>query len=320
MADPAFERILVTGGTGFIGRYVVDLLLREGFRPLITTFTGRSLTENKVLSDIDVVKLDLTDASSTNDLVQTYRPQIVINLAGATGHDDPTGTRCHAINFNGTVNLLNALDRNGVGRVILLGSAAEYGDQSTPFTEAMPAQPASEYGCSKAKATSFAMGMHAANEFPVTVLRVFSAFGYGQPAKMFLSQLITHGLQNRHFKMSDGLQKRDYVHAADVAIAIRAAVTVENAVGKTINIASGRATVLRELALQVWDLCGADKGLLEIGSVEKTGDDGFDTEADITLAEQILGWLPQNSILDEPGKHFALPELIRQMKECADGQ
>ena len=315
MADPALERILVTGGTGFIGRYVVDLLVRDGFRPLVTTFSGRSVDDHAAISNIDVIKLDLTDRPGITDLVETYRPHVVINLAGATGHDDPTGRMCHAVNYVGTANLLNALNRCGVGRVILLGSASEYGRQRTPFREGMPTLPESPYGISKAQATSLACGMHEATGFPAIVLRVISAFGHAQPSKMFLPQLVTHGLLSRGFKMSDGLQKRDYVYAGDVAIAIRKAMTAQNAVGRTINIAGGQGIALKELALKVWDLCGADKGLLQIGALDKTGDDGVDTEADISLAERLLGWRPASSILPEDGMHFALPDLVRRMRQ-----
>ncbi len=313
MSSPAFERILVTGGTGFVGRYVLDFLTRDGVRPLVTTITGKSIGDTP-RGNLDLVKLDLTDSAKTNELVENYRPKIVIHLAGATGHDDPTGAICHAVNFTATVNLLKALDRSGVSRVILLGSAAEYGGQPIPFPEDMPARPVSHYGISKARASETALAMHLANGFPVTILRVFSAFGFGQPDKMFLSQLIKHALTNRHFKMSDGLQKRDYVHAGDVAAAIKASMTADTTIGRIINIASGRGTVLKDLARTVWDLCGADHRLLDIGSRAKTGDDGFDTEADISVAEKILGWRPENSILPADGKKFALPQLIDQMK------
>ncbi len=317
MSHPPFDRILVTGGTGFIGRYVVNMLVRDGFRPLVTALARRAFENNEYLHEVDIVNLDLTDSTKTNELIESYRPHGVVHLAGATGHNDATGEICHAVNFIGTVNLLKALERCSVRRVIILGSASEYGKQILPFREDMTARPVSHYGISKAKSTEAALEMNAATGFPVTILRVFSAFGYGQPAKMFLSQLINHALINQHFKMSDGLQKRDYVYAGEVAAAIKGSLFTENSIGRIFNIASGRGTVLKELAETVWDVCGADRSLLEIGSIEKTGDDGFDTEADISLADRILGWRPLNSILPTEGKNFALPEMIRQMKSRA---
>ncbi|MBK8467147.1 MAG: NAD(P)-dependent oxidoreductase [Chloracidobacterium sp.] len=305
MSNPANTRILVTGGTGFIGRYVVDLLSSDGLDPLVTTFN--ETTPN-------AVNVDLTHVEQVNDLVQSYKPKIVLHLAGVTGNADPTGSIYDEVNFKGTVNLLKAIEKTGVTRVILLGTAAEYGDQPTPFCEDMPGKPISHYAVSKAKANQFALDLHAANGFPVTILRVFTAYGLGQPHKMFFPQLVTCGLLNKHFKMSDGLQKRDFIFVEDVAAAIVQSITAENAIGRIINIAGGQGVALRDVARKVWEICSADDDLLDIGAREKSGDDVFDTEADISLAAEILNWRPGPGILSEPDDFSRLKETIRKMK------
>jgi len=314
MSHPAKTRILVTGGTGFIGRYVVDLLISDGFSPLITKF--KEIAPGN--SNVDAVEVDLTDPTQTKDLIKSYKPQIVLHLAGVTpGHDDPTGSIYHNVNFTGTVNLLNALNNTGVSRLIMLGTAAEYGNQPIPFREDMPASPVSQYALSKAKANKFALDMHAANGFPVTILRVFTAYGFGQPDKMFFSQLIKCALLNQHFKMSDGSQKRDFVHIEAVVAAIKASMSADDAVGRIINIAGGQGIALRDLAQHVWKICGADDDRLDIGSRDKTGDDSFDTEADISLAAAILNWHPGPAILSESGESRALTETISRMRAAS---
>ena len=163
----------------------------------------------------------------------------------------------------------------------MLGSASEYGNQAIPFTEAMPLRPVSDYAVSKVEANRYAVEMNLASGLPVTILRVFTAYGFDQPDKMFLSQLLNHALLNRNFKMSDGEQKRDFVHVDDVSSAILVAMTAENVVGRVINIAGGRGIALKDIARHVWKICKADPELLEIGAREKTRDDCFNTEADI---------------------------------------
>jgi len=296
----ASERILITGGGGFIGRSVAESLRADGLNPLVTTFSQKH--ERSTL-----INVNLVDHEQANDLVQNYRPQIMLHLAGVTGNADPTGKIYDDVNFTGTVNVLKALEKYGVSRVILLGTAR------TPFREDMLASPVSDYGLSKVKANQFALDMHAKGGFPVTILRVFTAYGYRQPKKMFLSQLIRHGLLKQNFKMSDGLQQRDFVHIDDVLAAIRTSMNAENAIGRIINIAGGKGVRLRDVAEKVWELCGADRSLLEAGSIEKSGDDSFDTEADISLAREILDWAPGAGILSSDDGYSRLREMIRKI-------
>lgn len=313
MSDPMFERVLVTGGTGFMGRYVVSSLVSSGYRPLVTTLNADRADLDE--QDIDLVDLDLTDIKGTIDLIDSYRPQALIHLAGATGHDDPTGQRCYDLNYTATVAMLEHLSTTNVERVVMLGSAAEYGDQPVPFSEEMPASPISPYGVSKAKATKAAMTLFAETNFPVTVLRVFSVFGHGQPSHMFLSQLIRHALAGTNFKMSDGEQKRDYVFAGDVATAVLSSLITNRSIGRMINIGSGVGVPLKEIAHAVWQICDADPTRLEMGALDKNGDDGIDTEADITLAEELLDWRPSASILPAVDRNYLLPELVSEMRQ-----
>lgn len=306
----AAKRILVTGGTGFIGRYAVERLRTQGPEPLVTTSGEPATTEN---DGNGLIALDLTDAAATERVISSNKPDLVLHLGGITG-SGTSGDRCHAVNYVGTVNLLKALEKTAFSRVILLGTAAEYGHQSRPYREEMITQPVSPYAVSKAKANEFALEMHSRSGFPVTILRVFTAYGYGQPRKMFLSQLVTHALLRQRFNMSDGQQLRDFIFVGDVVDAILAAIATERSVGRAINIAGGRGIALKDLAEKVWDLCAADPEMLQIGSLEKTGDDVFDTEADISLAAELLGWRPATPFIGDAANGHPLVEMIERMK------
>ena len=318
MSHPVFERILVTGGTGFIGRHMVRRLLSDGHRPLVSVSNG----ENSVQilpAGIDTVELDVTDAAQVQRLVNSYRPSFVIHLAGTTGHNDPNGEKCRSMNLEATITLVDALCETDLKRLVLIGSAAEYGNQPVPFREDMQLLPSSHYGRSKAEANLYALGKWSTTGFPVTVLRVFTAFGIGQPQKMFLSQLISNAVSNTPFEMSDGLQKRDFVYIDDVVDAIVRSLDTEAAIGKSINIGSGHGIRLRDLARAVWAACGSDPDVLRIGARPKSGDEAFDTEADIQLAEQILAWKPGAQIVGDNKPGSVLSKVISGMKSQQAG-
>lgn len=304
------KRILVTGGTGFIGHYVVGRLRSQGLEPIVTTSSG----DLPCAHPFDAISLDLTDEMAIERVISSVRPEIVLHLGGVTG----AGTspeRCHSVNYIGTVNLLKALGNSDLARVVLLGTAAEYGDQKTPFREKMAVKPVSAYALSKARANEFALGLFQQHGFPVTILRVFTAYGPGQPRKMFLSQLISHALLNQCFKMSDGDQRRDLVYVGDVSKAITDAMRAPKALGRIINIAGGQAIRLRDLARRVWTACGGDLNLLQIGSLDKASDDAFDTEADISLAAELIGWRPETPFIGRAEPGHPLFDMIDRTRE-----
>lgn len=288
---PTFDhqRILITGGSGFIGRALVKTLISGGSRPLVL---DRNAPEQENYGDLGIARVDLLDRPAVGILIDNFRPDLVFHLAGVNVRDDPTGSRNDETNFHSTASMLEQLSAAGTRKVVMMGTAAEYGDNPTPFREDMEPRPISHYARSKAKATAFALGLSARTGLDVTVLRTFTAYGPGQPANMFLSQLVRHALLNKRFNMSDGTQRRDFVYIDDVVNALMAASVSATTAARTINIGTGRAIKLREAAKLVWNTCRADSANLAFGSKEKVGDDKCDTLADITLASELLGWRP----------------------------
>ena len=305
-----FEKILVTGGTGFIGRYVLDRLIRQGTCPVAAARRPAAASP-----DLDFVELDITDVRRVQEIVSSVRPDAVIHLAGIAGSQDPDGTRCHDINVTGTRNLLEALSQSNCEGIVMIGSAAEYGTQKTPFREIMSPLPASPYGRSKAEATALAMEMYAESGLPVTVLRVFTAYGIGQPEKMFLPLAINHALRGIPFAMTDGSQRRDHVHVEDVADAVVAALETDDAVGRIINIGSGTGVKLATIAEKVWELSHADPSLLTVGEPGPDPDSRLDTEADISLAKKLLNWSPKIPLFDTSSEAGGLTRMFSHMRD-----
>ncbi|MBP9663882.1 MAG: NAD(P)-dependent oxidoreductase [Pyrinomonadaceae bacterium] len=315
MPNTPFKRILVTGGTGFIGRYVTSRLVAEGHRPVVTQL--ELPTEATDLgSDVELVGLDLRDKEHVSRLLRDLRPDVVLHLAGVTGHSDADGRICDEVNNRATAHLLDCLTHDTVTKIVILGSAAEYGPQPTPFREAMSDDPRSPYATSRSQATRYAMSLASNVRLPVTVIRLFSVFGIGQPKKMFLPQLIEHAISGREFLMTIGTQLRDFIHVEDCVSAILLAASSSEANGKIINVAGGVGHKLSDVARVVWRYSGSDPDLLRIGSIDAHNDDAFDTHADIRLAMDVLGWSPKREFISNNESAEALVEMIESVREA----
>lgn len=269
------ERVAVTGATGFIGSHLVRALESKECR----------------LTPISRAQADLTDSNSIRDILQREKPATLFHLAGTRGRNDARGAQeaCDELNFRATAALLEAAMSTGVRRIVIAGSAEEYGNQPGPLCESLPSKATTAYGISKARATAHALEMHAREGLPVTVVRPFSVYGPGQPRDMFVAEAVDQAVRHADLRMSRGEQKRDLIFVEDVVCGLVAAATAEGVEGKIINLATGQAHRLRDVAERIWEMTAA-RGRLLIGARTTAPDELYDTWADVTLARQLLGW------------------------------
>lgn len=284
--------MLITGGGGFLGSHLTRALLQRGERPLLVSRRADlGLLPTDLRDGVRGEAADLCDAGQVESLFQRERPTTVFHLAGARGRDAAAAVRCAEVNITATLRVLEAAGRHGATRIVMTGSAEEYGAQSGVLSESLPTRPASVYGITKAAGTALALAL-AEQGCPVTVLRPFTVYGPGQPDEMFLAAALKAAVEGRAFQMTEGRQRRDLVYVTDVVEALLAAAETDAAVGRVVNIGSGEGRPLCEVARLVWRLSGA-LGPLEIGARPAAAHELFDTCADITLARELLGWRPK---------------------------
>lgn len=292
----AKERILVTGGTGFLGSHVVSRLVAEKIVPIV--LTRNSSAENLNANDGQVIYIqhDLLDHTSTWQIIEKLHPDRIIHLAGYTFKTEEQPSILEKFNHEATVNLLEAAAAVRVKRIILTGTADEYGFQNSPQTETMAAKPVSEYAVSKNKAVEYALEAFRKIELPIVVVRPFTIYGVGQPAKMFVAQAIKCAVTGTAFEMSKGEQKRDLLFVTDFVNAIIELLNTERASGEIYNLGSGESIALKTLAEKIWEIAGADRDLLQIGARPTGGSELHDTQADISKIKRMIGWKPNISL------------------------
>lgn len=310
MVNEVFQRPLIIGGSGFIGSNLVSDLIESGCSPTVLTRNKEThkFPEN-LKKKIALVELDITNLSATKDFILNYCPTLIVNSAATLDLEDFHGGVANRTNYEAVKNLLETSLAAKVKRIILFGSADEFGNQPIPQNEKLPLQPNSPYAASKAEVTNLAVQMYKNDELPVVILRPFTVYGMAQPKGMFLSDAIRCALENKLFEMSEGKQKRDYIFISDFVRAIMSAIRTPNVEGETFNIGSGTAIPLREIAEKVWEITGADYSMLKIGARKTSPAELHDTCADITKAEKALNWHPTTSL--EAG----LNKTIKSVKE-----
>jgi nucleoside-diphosphate-sugar epimerase len=291
----SLEQVAVTGATGFIGNQLVRALVRAGCRPILL---ARSRKGQEPLADLDEqvrwTQIDLTENGSIRDVLQRESPNTLFHLAGTRGLGDARGasTACVELNFHATARLLEEAMRAGVRRIVMAGSAEEYGNQPGPLYEGLPLRAASPYGISKASATSHALALHEREGCPVVIVRPFSVYGPGQPCHMFVAEAVDSAVRDVAFKMSRGEQKRDLIFVEDVVRGLIDAACAEGVEGCVINLGTSQSHRLRDVAERIWEMTGSQAPLL-IGARNAPAVELYDTWADITLARRLLKWEPR---------------------------
>ncbi len=294
--DISEEKILLTGGTGFLGSYVAKRLFSHGIMPTILTRNPHTDIFVNQARNPRLCELDLFDISALKNHLENFRPSIIIHLAGYTYKPDIHSDVLEKFNFEATARLLELADSIKVKKFILIGTADEYGFQVCPQVETMPAMPVSDYAVSKNKAVKHALNLFQANKFPVVILRPFTIYGTGQPAKMFVSQAVEAAVKRIPFEMSEGRQKRDLLFVTDFVNAIIKTLTTDGIEGETFNVGSSDSIALAKLARKIWAIAGADERLLKIGARQTAPSELHDTQADITKIGARLGWKPEVSL------------------------
>ena len=293
-------KFLITGAAGFLGSALANQLAREGHsvRGLDDLSTGDPAT---LAPEVAFTRGDVNDRPKLWTLMQDV--QCVYHLAARVLVPESLlyPREYNQVNVGGTVTLMEALRDVGVRRVVFISSGAIYGNQAVqPVVETTTPEPRSPYAVSKLAAEYYVRTIGQLWGIETVVLRVFNAYGPGQhlppvhapviPA--FLRQARLNGTLVVH---GDGQQSRDYVYLDDVVRGMAAAATAPTANGKIINIGSGKETTVRELMKLAVLVTGGKPEVVYNPRTERGPDRMC---ADLSLAQQVLNYQPQVSLLD----------------------
>jgi len=289
---------LVTGGAGFIGSHLVEALVHRGepVRVLDDLSSGRLENLSGVLEHIEFIQGDVADANVTAGAVQGVDCVFHLAALASVPASVERPLDCHAACTTGTIVLLDSARRAGVRRVVFAGSSAVYGERSggSRREDEVP-EPLSPYAAAKAAGEMYCRAFWASYGLETVVLRYFNVFGPRQnPRSQYaavIPQWITALLEGRRPVIyGDGRQSRDFTSVDNVVHANLLAASSPTAAGRTINIAEGRSFDLLHLLDVLRQVMNVE--VEPVFAPPRTGDVRF-SRADISLAQQLLGYQPQ---------------------------
>lgn len=287
---------LVLGGGGFIGSWVADRLLADGYvvrifdKPRVAPY--RSFGRHEQMTWLSGDFLSSADISEALDQVDT-----VIHLVSTTlpksSNDDPIYDV--QTNLVATLQLLNAMVTRKVGRIVFVSSGGTvYGRaQKLPIDEHHPTRPVVSYGITKLAIEHFLALYERIHGIQFRVLRVSNPYGIRQ--RIETAQGVATAFLQRAFRKEpieiwgDGSVVRDFVYISDVADAFARAVAYEGD-ARVFNIGAGRGTSLSELIATIEDVLGYKVQYRHLPARE------IDVPAnvlDVALANKALGWAPR---------------------------
>jgi nucleoside-diphosphate-sugar epimerase len=294
---PGAKRVLVTGGTGFVGANLVRHLLEEGHEVGVL---AKKETDAWRLSDVSPrvrwIHAGLDRDAGLDEALAAFRPQWIFHLAahGAYSWQRDSASILRT-NVLGTANLLDACVTSGFEVFVNTGSSSEYGFKDHPPKEDEALEPAGPYAVAKAAATLYCTQAARTSGARIATLRLYSVYGPWEEPRRFIPQLVARGLEGALPPLASPSTARDYVYVDDVTAAYMALATRDFEPGSVFNVGTGRQTTLE-------DAVDIARRLMGVGAVPNWGsmaDRSWDTStwvADSTRLQQQLGWRPATDL------------------------
>src|SRR3989344_8216159 len=250
-------KMLVTGGAGFIGSHIVDILVKEGHEVVVLDDLSGGFLEN-VNPKAHFVKGSITDKSIVNQVMKGVETVYHLAAYAAEGLSHNIKAFNYSNNLIGSVNLINAAVKENIKRFVFASSIAVYGsgNGNPPFKEDDPKLPEDPYGIAKYAVELDLQSAYHKFGLNYTILRPYNVYGerqfIGDPYRNVFGIFMNRIMQGKAPKIfGDGEQKRAFTYIGDVAPAIVRAGFSEEAKNEIINIGGGKVYTVNEIAEEI---------------------------------------------------------------------
>lgn len=290
------KRVLVTGGSGFIGSHLVARLLDLAAVVAVTARYGNVVKNERLRAcwdDIAVIEADLRNRGAL-EACRDWKPEVVFHLAAYNhvGESFRQVEECFDVNAKGTANMLDVCP--GSEAFVYLSTSEVYGHQtSVPFAETMCPEPKSPYAITKYAGELYCRMKQRLHTGPrIVVLRGFNTFGPYQSSKAVISELILKCLRGELVLTTLGEQTREFNYVSNIVDGLVAAATHPGRIEGPVNLASGEEVRIHDLVKRIHALTGS-RAELRIGGLDYRPNEIWRMYADNQRVRELLGWVPK---------------------------
>ena len=232
------KNILIVGGTGFIGYHLAKKAIQKKFS--VTSLSTKPAKKIRYLKKVKYIYCDISNKQKLKNVIKKHF-QYVINLGGYVDHSNKKKTiESH---YHGCQNLAEIFLKKRPKLFLQIGSCVEYGLKKSPQKENENCDiksNKSNYGKAKLLASKYLINLYKNTGFPVSILRLYLAYGPKQDENRLVPIVIMSCLKNKTFNCSSGNQIRDFIYIEDVVDAIFKLIKSNKSKGQIFNIGSGK--------------------------------------------------------------------------------
>ena len=262
-------KILITGGSGFIGRSVVRGLIEKGFEVNLLDLFNPNISNVNYFNGSVLNQDDIAKAMQGCDYV--IHLAAVLGVSKASYHP----VECLDVNIKGIINILNCCVQNKVKKIIFSSSSEVYGEPNKiPISEDAALQPRSEYGVSKLVGEEYIKAYNKQHNLDYTILRFFNVYGIEQRHSWVMARFTNYAALGQPLLIyGKGDQVRAFCHIKDAVRGIAEALLSDNTNNQTFNIGNNKEPVsMRELALRILKIAGGDENIkfLSMNQTDRT--------------------------------------------------
>lgn len=295
------KKILVTGGSGFIGSHLVKFLVRQKAKVSVTV-KYNSIIDNIRLynywNKIYVIESDLRNLDSIIKF-NNQKFDIIFHLAAYNHVGDSFGNYQESISSN-LVSTCNLIEYGPFSKKFIYMSTSEvYGKQSSvPFDEKNTPHPISPYSISKYAGELYTQMFKTISKNPknriFNICRAFNTFGPYQSEKAVIPEIINKALSNHDILATKGKQTREFNYIDNIIDGVTKLSMLDKTLNNTINIGCGNDVKIKDLIYKILKLTKS-KSKLYLGGLNERPTEIYEMRAKNTLAKKYLKWKPQIS-------------------------